>query len=396
MSVDSPPRGLRAALPGEALGGRQARLVGAPANVAELAQLLARCHGDGLVTAVRGTGSKIDWGPVPARVDVLFDLAQLTSPLEHQADDHLVRLSAGTTIRAAQAALSGSRQRLPLDPGSVTATIGGLLATDEAGPLRHRYGPPSQQVVSLQVALASGETATVGRQIAPLLCGTFGALGIITAATFRVTARPARRRWLSHPVRTPLELHDVVGDLVRADLPIAAIEVDMPATLDRATLCVLVEGDEQIVAASQTAIADVLGERTPVSSAAPAWWGSYPFGAGDIALRLTAPAGDLHAAIYALRDAAGRTPPVRGSAGVGCVYAALPGDLPVARVAGILDATRHAMLARGGSVVVLRAPRRYRQALDLFGERGGDALGARLKSALDPAGLFAASWPGTP
>src|SRR3954452_16215429 len=80
----SPLQDLRVARPGEAVGGRQARLVGSPADPRALARLLAGCAADGLVVAARGAASKIDWGPLPARLDVLLDLAQLVGPVEHE------------------------------------------------------------------------------------------------------------------------------------------------------------------------------------------------------------------------------------------------------------------------------------------------------------------------
>ncbi len=389
----SPLQGLRVARPGEAVGGRQARLVGSPADPRALARLLAGCAADGLVVAARGAASKIDWGPLPARLDVLLDLARLVGPVEHESDNQLVRLPAGLPVRAAHARLSGTGQRLTLDPASVEATVGGVLATDEAGPLSHRYGPPSRQLVDVELALASGELVTVGPPLAPLLSGALGAFAVLTAATLRLHPRPARRRWLHRPVGSPLELRDLIGDLATADLPVAAVEVDLPATLEPGTLCVLVEGDGRLVARVGELVGEVLGGDVLTTLAAPAWWGSYPFGAGDIALRLRAPLGDLHAPMYALRDAAGRTLPIRGSAGSGCVYAALPGSLSVARVAGILQATRDTLFARGGTLEVLRAPYRHREALDLRGPVPGAALGARLKATLDPTGALARRWP---
>ena len=109
----------------------------------------------------------------------------------------------------------------------------------------------------------------------------------------------------------------------------------------------------------------------------------------DVALRLTAPAADLHAAIYALRDAAGAVVPVRGSPGVGIVYAALSGRTSPRRASAILDAVRGVLLARGGTCVVLAAPPRIRSAIDLWGHRGSMPLLRQVKERFDPDGRLA-------
>lgn len=80
------------------------------------------------------------------------------------------------------------------------------------------------------------------------------------------------------------------------------------------------------------------------------------------------PINDLHAAVYALRDAAGAPVPVRGSAGIGTVHAVLPGSLPPGRVASILAAVRGVLLARQGRCVVVAAPAPVRRVVDLWGE----------------------------
>ncbi|MCM0674883.1 FAD-binding oxidoreductase, partial [Micromonospora phytophila] len=120
------------------------------------------------------------------------------------------------------------------------------------------------------------------------------------------------------------------------------------------------------------------------SHTAPEWWRCYPFGPGDTALRIEVPITDLHAAVYALRDAAGTPVPVRGSAGLGVVHAALPGAMAPDRVASILAAVRGVLLARQGRCVVVSAPAPVRRAVDLWGELAGLARLRAAKEHLDP------------
>ncbi len=66
------------------------------------------------------------------------------------------------------------------------ATIGGMLATGDSGPLRHRYGAPRDLVLGMTVALSDGTIArsggkviknVAGYDLAKLFAGSFGTLG---------------------------------------------------------------------------------------------------------------------------------------------------------------------------------------------------------------------------
>jgi CO/xanthine dehydrogenase Mo-binding subunit len=48
-------------------------------------------------------------------------------------------------------------------------------------------------------------------------------------------------------------------------------------------------------------LAGLLGAQATVAEIAPPWWGRYPFGPGDVALRISVTIEHLHAAVYAGR-----------------------------------------------------------------------------------------------
>jgi glycolate oxidase FAD binding subunit len=119
---------------------------------------------------------------------------------------------------------------------------------------------------------------------------------------------------------------------------------------------VLIEGTVAAVEERAARLAKSLGSGITTADVAPQWWGRYPFGPDDVALRISVPIDDLHAAVYALSDAAGSPVAVRGSAGIGSVSAVLPGTMPPDRVEGVLDTMRHVLMARAGRVVIISAP----------------------------------------
>ena len=74
----------------------------------------------------------------------------------------------------AQAAFAQAGQMLALDPplgADASATIGGVVATADSGPLRHRYGAPRDLVIGMTVALADGTIAKSGGKVIKNVAG---------------------------------------------------------------------------------------------------------------------------------------------------------------------------------------------------------------------------------
>jgi len=451
----------RFAGPADEVAGRTARWVAVPGGPHAAAEVLRLAAAYDLTVVPRGAGTKIDWGAAPAQVDIMLDTGRLAGVWHEPHAAAVAEIGAGTPLRAVQATLARTNRRLPVDAPSPGATLGGVLAADESGPLRHRHGSPCAQLIGVRYLDADGELVSVGESgteafgratpgvgggrpggrapaadagadggpgrgggdailgrggmpgldVARLLCGSQGGLGVLVSATMRVQAVPASRVWVSRPVWTPLEVHDLVRAVLASGVGPAAVELDLPvpvplprrripathpSVINRpdhpavtgrpaaGNLVVLLEGGPADVTERAERLTAVLGAPAMVSHHAPEWWGRYPFAPGDTALRIEVPINDLHAAVYALRDAAGTPVPVHGSAGGGAVHAALPGALPPERVASILTAVRSVLIARRGRCVVVAAPPAVRRAVDLWGELPALPRLRSAKAHLDP------------
>ncbi|HEY1487076.1 MAG TPA: FAD-binding oxidoreductase [Micromonosporaceae bacterium] len=382
---------VRTAGPADAVAGVQPRWVAAPTDIAMLSTLLATAHERELTVVPRGEGTKLHWGHAPRSVDVVVDMAGLTGIHQHYVDDLVATIGAGTPVRAVQAVLARTGQRLAADPGSADATIGGMLATGEAGPLRLRYGAPRDLLLGTEFVRADGTIAhsggrvvknVAGYDLGKLLAGSWGTLAVIASVTMRLQPLPAARAWVTRSVRTPLEVHDVAGGILGSGVDPSAIEVDLPSQGGGA-VSVLLEGSVDGVARRAAEATAMVGGDAATTGTAPTWWGTYPIGA--VALKMAVPVADLYAAIYALSDAVGTAVPVRGSAGAGVCYAAVPAE----RATAALGALRTTLIARGGSCVVMSAPPELHDRLDIWGPVGGLDLMHSVKARFDPSGVFA-------
>jgi glycolate oxidase FAD binding subunit len=176
-----------------------------------------------------------------------------------------------------------------------------------------------------------------------------------------------------------------------AGLAPSAVEYD----LARGELGVLVEGSPVGVAARVRSLRRVLRDAYPdadvvVAQEPPPWWGRYPFGDGDVGLRIAAPVGLVPALLTELHDHLGGVVAVRGSIGSGVLNAGLSSTVDVVRLAEAVADVRAMLAGSGGTCVVVTAPPAIRDGLDLWGEVAGLALMRRLKEQFDPAGRFAA------
>jgi len=167
----------------------------APATRDELCSALAAAGEAGTPVRFRGGGTKLGWAPAAPPEAIELSTAGLTQVVEHNAGDLTAVLEAGVPLAEAQALFAKEEQRLALDPPDSGATIGGVVASGDTGPLRGRYGGPRDLVVGMRVALSDGTLAksggkviknVAGYDIAKLFAGSFGTLGAIVEVSVRL------------------------------------------------------------------------------------------------------------------------------------------------------------------------------------------------------------------
>ncbi|HLM09970.1 MAG TPA: FAD-binding oxidoreductase [Thermoleophilaceae bacterium] len=170
--------------------------VTAPASAEELAAALAESPAP---VRVRGAGTKLGWalpGAAPASELATTGLDRI---VEHNAGDLTAVVQAGVPLARAQAAFAKEGQMLALDPPDAGATVGGVVASGDSGPLRARYGGVRDLVVGMRVALADGTLArsggkviknVAGYDLAKLFAGSLGRLGAVVEVSVRLHPLP--------------------------------------------------------------------------------------------------------------------------------------------------------------------------------------------------------------
>ncbi len=147
-----------------------------------------------------GNGTKLTWGGFPGQFDFYLSTRHLNQIVDHAVGDLTVTVQAGITLAQLQEKLRQSNQFLPLDPADPeTATLGGIVATADAGSWRERYGGVRDLLIGISFVRADGEIAKAGGRVVKnvagydlmkLLTGSYGTLGLITQLTFRTYPLP--------------------------------------------------------------------------------------------------------------------------------------------------------------------------------------------------------------
>jgi glycolate oxidase FAD binding subunit len=383
----------------DAVDGMPARFVAAPGSTEEAAAVVRVAAAERLALVVRGGGTKLGWGTPPRRLDLIVDTRRLDRIIEHAAGDLVVIAQAGVPLSALADRLAGDRQRLAVDEVVPGTTIGGMLGTGVTGPRRLQAGAVRDLVLGVSMVRADGVVAKAGGKVvknvagydlAKLVTGAYGTLGLVTEAAFRLHPVPPAAAYVSVRLPDAAGAYQAVQRALHAQFVPAAIELDRPEP-GPIEVAVLVEGTEAGVAARAEQAVGTLGDGAARIDR-PQWWGTLPAGADRSVLvkattELTG-TGRLLEGIDRAAAAAGTTAAVRGSGGVGVFHAALPGADPAA-VAAFVKALRDAAPAWQGSVVVLAAPPPVRSEVDSWGPVSGLGLMRRVKEQFDPDALLA-------
>jgi len=308
----------RPAGPGDAIAGVLPRFAASPATVGEASALLAAAAAQDLAVVPRGGGSKLGWGAPPRRCDLVVDTRALDQVVEHAADDLVARVQAGVSVARLGEVLAGAGQQLALDPppaplavpgtgagsgagaaaGSAArsgadraagaapewlgATVGGTLATGAAGPRRLRYGTPRDLIIGITVVRADGTVAKSGGKVVKnvagydlgrLFTGSFGTLGLIVEAVFRLHPLPPSTAYVTVDCLGPHEAYRAVAAAVGSDLAPSAVEIDRAAQGAPVRVAVLLEGDPDGTAERAGLLCSLLGEGAAARPSPPAWWG---------------------------------------------------------------------------------------------------------------------------
>ena len=400
-----------------------------PATVEEISGVMRLASSERLSVVPWGSGTKISFGGIPERVDLLVGLARFNRVIEHEPADLTATIQGGALLREVQAYLGQRRQFLPLDPPlAARATIGGILATNASGPRRLLYGAARDLLIGLRVVHADGTATKGGAKVVKnvsgydmpkLYIGSLGTLGIIVEATFKIYPLPAVERTWVASFPDGESASSAVAEMLAAPIVPSSLEfLSSPAAQSVARLAGLSLPQGHVALASSVgsvaeAVDAQLGQIKKISERNGAgggfllegdaqerfWTAISDFAPGDrngrvgVVLKASVVISKVLEAVRRGEEIArsvGMESAAISEAGSGIIRfhwregTGSPGVTMEALARGI-DAFRQSIVSGEGSLVVLEAPSMVKTRVDVWGPVG-NALGLirELKRQFDP------------
>jgi glycolate oxidase FAD binding subunit len=360
-----------------------------PSSIEEAAAAIREHASAGRSIRARGAGSKLHWGAATPTTGeaVELDTRGLHQIVEHNAGDFTAVLDAGMSLEAAQSAFGAARQLLAIDPplgATSDATIGGVVAANDSGPLRHRYGSMRDLLIGITVVLSDGTIAksggkviknVAGYDLAKLFTGSFGTLGLIARVAVRLHPLPPA-------TATVLATSDTIDRLAAAALalcrlPLEADCLDVYWSNGAGKLLVRFAGSAAEQRA-RSAAARITGLDVQTISDDDSMWAAqraHQRSAEGIVVKVSGRATDL-SNVLRTAEAAGAT--VVSRAGLGLSWITLPANADV-------PALHQALEPR--ACTVLDGAEHVKDPWPVL-EPGALAVMQRVKSRFDPTATF--------
>lgn len=392
------------------IDGVMPREVVEPASAEDIAVVLAAASAQRSSVVIRGGGTKMGWGRTPSSVDVVLSTTRLNAVVAHEHADLTVTVQAGARLDEVNHVLARHGQWLPIESAFDESTIGGAIATNDSGPLRHRYGAPRDLLIGIRLALTDGRLIkaggnvvknVAGYDIGRLMSGSHGSLAAIVSATFKLSPLPAATETL-------------VGTFDRADALVSAVSAITGSQLEPAAIDVRIgsaksgryenDGPYQLLLKFEStptaldtyvrrarALMQSIDSEVVTSQSEMDLWRAHiqaPWRSAGMVVRFAWLPASLSGVLTLVDELRNTVADVEliGRAALGSGLLRIDADVLVQRniverMRSRRDVFRH--------VVVLRAEPSLKQQLDVWGPLGdAGAVGASVKHALDPHGIL--------
>jgi glycolate oxidase FAD binding subunit len=306
---------------------------------------------------------------------------------------------AGVTLAQLNRELARHGQWLPIESAFDAATIGGIVATNDSGPVRHRYGTPRDLLIGVTLALTDGRIVKAGGHVVKnvagydlgkLASGSFGTFAAIVDATFKLLPIPQASATVDASYDDGEVLAQDVMTVSASQLEPMAFDVMLDGGQYRLRL--LFASSPEAVSAQVESARRLLSRPSAVVTGDPEmdrWVDQVrsPWAGSGAVIRfgwLPARLSDITTLMHDVQQIAGSIV-MCGRVGVGAGLLRVDGD--VRTQVAVVERLRSSVWV--GNVSVLRASHDLKQHIDVWGPASSASDAARaLKGMFDPAGIL--------
>ncbi len=394
----------------------------APGSVDEVAAILRYASLRRLAVVPGGGFTRQHVGRVPQKYDILLHTRRLTAVEHYDPGDLTIGIGASATIREMRALVTPHHHMFPVDCASPdAATIGGVIATAAHGPLRQGFSGVRDFLIGVRFVTGDGKIAkgggrvvknVAGYDLMKLMTGSYGTLGVITSASFKLFPAARQTRTFVAEFASADEAVAFRNKVVHSPLTPISLELASPMAAEflegaansqeRWRIFVRAAGSQAVLARYRTELGEAAA-RTVDGEAETRLWNSFSNFEDLVAQRhrnvmvvevgvmLSKTRQAIAAAEQAVADHNFFVAAV-GRIGLGSLVFALAPVLvdppTVMQYADMIAKLRRALPA-GSSAIVTRCPSEAKHHLDVWGENCTDLESMRkIKQALDPQNIL--------
>ncbi len=350
----------------------------APSSAQEIGDILRFAGGNGLAVLPLGSSSKKAWGnPVAAHTELSLD--RMTALREHAWQDLTCTVQAGCKWAAMQHELSEHSQMVAADPlWPELATVGGVIAANDGGALRLKYGGLRDLVIGMTIVLADGTIAKTGGKVVKnvagydlhkLMIGSFGTLGVITEVNFRLHPIERHVRTWAVEAQTGL-LAGPLRELLHSQMTLSGIQ--LCAQGDQCSLHVRICTRPECFDEHASRLRKIFEQFAITEASEAVWQAREQLFLNEDAVILKASVLPTHLCPIAMEinEIAVRegleVALVGQATGLMTIAVGPAQDGAVDRVVGLIEGLRARLRPSGGSAVVLRMPDAMRGRVDVW------------------------------
>jgi glycolate oxidase FAD binding subunit len=206
----------------------------AAADAQQIAEILRFADANGIAVTAVGGGTKLGWGN-PVEAGIRLDMKRMNTLREHPWQDMTCTVEAGCNWAEMQKELAQNRQTVALDPlWPELVTVGGVVAANDGGSLRLKYGALRDLIIGMTIVLADGTVAKTGGKVVKnvagydlhkLMTGSFGTLGVITEVNFRLHPMEVHARTWTATATDAAKFAEPLRGLLDSQMTPSAVQV---------------------------------------------------------------------------------------------------------------------------------------------------------------------------
>jgi D-lactate dehydrogenase (cytochrome) len=210
-----------------------------PESTAEVSAVLAYANEARVPVVPFGAGTSLEGHVIPIHGGISLDLTRMSRIVALRPLDLSATVQPGVTRTQLETAAGPHGIFFAVDPGA-DATLGGMAATNASGTTTVRYGGMRTNVLALEAVLADGSVVRAGSRavktsagynLAQLLIGSEGTLGVITELTLRLHPIPEEIVVARAAFPSVVEACAAAAALVGAGVPVTRCELVDASTI---------------------------------------------------------------------------------------------------------------------------------------------------------------------